>query len=246
MLDFIKNTPGITLQQISVNFSFTRYAVMKHLRILEEANLVVRERDGKYKRFYLNAIPIQMIYDRWLSEYTKYWSTQLTQLKYNLEQEDPMDKSELKQVYVVYIKTTKEKLWEAITSPQLTEQYFFHTRVSSDFQVGNEISYLMSNPEGKETVPVRGKIIDAKPLNKLIHSFEHDMNENESGQYSQSSRVTYEIEEVGELVKLTLTHDNFKGDLETYKSVGGGWPMILNSLKTLLETGEALSFPSNN
>ena len=246
ILDIVKSSPGISLQDISAHFSFTRYAVMKHLRILEEANLVVRQRDGKFKRFYLNSIPFQMIYDRWLSEYTKFWSTTLTHLKYNLEQEDIMDKSELKQVYVVYINTTKEKLWEAITSPKFTEQYFFHTRVNSDFKKGSDLSYLMTGKDGNDAVPVKGKIIEADPPNKLVHSFQHTGNHTGSGDYSEPSRVVYEIEEMGELVKLTLTHNDFKGDKETYESVGGGWPMIINSLKSLLETGKPLEFSSNN
>jgi uncharacterized protein YndB with AHSA1/START domain len=246
ILNIVKATPGKTLQEICTHFSFTRYAVMKHLRILEEANLVVRQRDGKYKRFYLNTIPFQMIYDRWLSEYTKFWSTQLTYLKYNLEQEYIMDKSELRQVYVVYIKTSKEKLWEAITSPKFTEQYFFHTRVTSDFKKGSEISYFMTGEDGNEAIPVKGKIIEIDPPNRLVHTFQHTGNHAGAENYSEPSRVVYEIEEMGDLVKLTLTHDEFKDDMETYKSVGGGWPMIVNSLKTFLETGKPLGFPSDN
>ena len=246
ILDIIKAAPGITLQKISSQFSFTRYAVMKHLRILEDANLVVRQRDGKFRRFYLNTIPFQMIYDRWLSEYTRFWSTTLTNLKYNLEQEDIMDKSGLKQVYVVYIRTTREKLWEAISSPDFTQRYFFNTRVDSDFKKGSEISYLQTGPDGSQSVPVKGKILESDPPNRLVHSFEHSMNSQHGKTYSQPSRVVYEMEEMGDLVKLTLTHDDFNGDRETYESVSGGWPMIINSLKTLLETGEPLAYPSGS
>jgi uncharacterized protein YndB with AHSA1/START domain len=246
ILDIVKASPGITLQDICVHFEVSRYAVMKHLGILEAANLLVRRADGRYRRFYLNTIPFQMIDDRWLSEYTRFWSSTLTHLKYNLEQEDIMDKSEIKQVYVVYIKTTPEKLWEAITSPKFTEQYFFYTRVHSDFRKGGDIIYQMTGPGGKVSIPVKGEIIEADPPHRLVHTFQHAGPHTGGSDYSAPSRVVYEIEKLDELVKLTLTHDEFGGDMDTFDSVGGGWPMIVNSLKTLLETGTPLEFPSGS
>lgn len=242
-MDIVKTRPGITLQELTEEFPVTRYAVMKHLRILERANLIVFRREGKFKHFYLNSIPIQMIHDRWLSEYTKYWSTQLTQLKYNLEMEDQMNKSADKQIYVLYIKTTREKLWEAITSPAQTRKYFFNTEVNSGFVEGQEISYLGKDGEGNTSVPVKGEIIEAKPYQKLVHTFRHNFGEGKQGANTNPSRVTYEIEPMGELVKLTLVHDQFGEDRDTFKSTSEGWPMILNGLKTLLETGRPLEFP---
>jgi uncharacterized protein YndB with AHSA1/START domain len=218
---------------------------MKHLKVLEEANLIVHQWEGKFKHFYFNTIPIQMIYDRWLNEYTKYFSFQLTGLKYMLETEDSMSDYQDKQVYVLYIRTTKEKVWEAITSPDITQKYFFNSRVQSDFQHGSEISYHMDTAEGNERIPVKGKILKIEKYKELVHTFQHDFGENQKG-YSQESRVTYQIEEMGELVKLTLIHDEFKGDQETSQSVSGGWPIIINGLKTFLETGMPLVFPSDN
>ena len=149
-----------------------------------------------------------------------------------------------KQVYVIYIRTTKEKLWEAITSPDFTQQYFFNTRVQSDFKPGSEISYHMDTAEGDDRIPVKGKIIKVEPYMELVHTVRHDFGEKDRG-YSQESKVTYQIEPMGELVKLTLIHDEFGGDEETYNSVSGGWPIIHNGLKTLLETGKPLEFPKN-
>jgi uncharacterized protein YndB with AHSA1/START domain len=245
ILDIIKLNPGITLQKLCEQFTFSRYAVMKHLKLLEEAQLVVPQREGKFKHFYLNTIPIQMIYDRWLSEYTKYWSTNLTKLKYTLEMEDIMDSSQDKQIYVLYIKTSQEKLWQAITSPDLTQQYFFNTQVQSDFQSGSPISYLQKNTDGGDAIPVKGKILEVEPQKRLVHTFQHNFGDNQKS-YTEESRVTYEIEPMGELVKLTVVHDQFRGDIDTYQSTSGGWPMILNSLKTLLESGKPLTFPSSS
>ncbi|MBD3223834.1 MAG: helix-turn-helix domain-containing protein [Caldithrix sp.] len=246
ILDIVKIQPGINLQDLCSFFDISRYAVMKHLKVLQEANVVVHQWQGKYKHFYLNAIPIQMIYDRWLSRYTKHLSPRLTKLKYTLEGGNTMKFQEDKQVYVLYIRTTKEKLWKAITSPLYTQKYFFKTKVQSDFQPNSEVSYLMQNADGKESIPVKGKILEAEPYKKLVHTFQHNFGDFEQNKYSNPSRVSYELESMGDLVKLTLIHDEFKGDEETYNSTSGGWPIILNGLKTLLETGEPLPFPENS
>ncbi len=155
-----------------------------------------------------------------------------------------MNGSQNKQVYVLYIRTSPEKLWEAIVSPEVTEKYFFHTRVKSDFQPGDTIEYEMKDEEGKRVVPVKGSIIESDPPRKLVHSFRHNFGDAGDAEYSEASRVTYEIEPYGELVKLTLIHDEFGEDKKTYESTSGGWPMILNGLKTLLETGEPLEYPA--
>lgn len=246
MMDIVKTNPGITLQELCEHFEFSRYAVMKHLKVLEASNLIAHQWEGKFKHFYLNTIPIQMVYDRWLSGFTRYFSPQLTKLKYIFETEDMMSNAQDKQVYVLYIRTTREKLWEAITSPNLTGQYFFGTRVQSDFKPGSEISYLMQNPDGTETIPVKGKILEAEPFKKLVHTFRQNFGEGHMQEYSHPSRVRYELEPMGDLVKLTLIHDEFKGDEDTYRSTSGGWPMILNGLKTLLETGKPLQFPATS
>ena len=87
MLDMLKHRPGMNVNELTDEFDFTRYAVMKHLKVLEEANLVVSRREGTARLLYLNAIPIQMIHDRWISEFSSLWAPALTGLKYNLENE---------------------------------------------------------------------------------------------------------------------------------------------------------------
>jgi DNA-binding transcriptional ArsR family regulator len=85
MLDIVKANEGISVNGLADYFKFSRFAVMKHLRILEEANLLKLERDGRFKKIYLNSVPIQMIYDRWLSDFSRHWARGLTELKYKLE-----------------------------------------------------------------------------------------------------------------------------------------------------------------
>jgi DNA-binding transcriptional ArsR family regulator len=85
MLDIIKADPGIRVGALAARFDSSRIAVMKHLAALEQANLLHSERDGRTRRLYFNPVPIQMIYERWTTEYSAYWSGQLTALKYRAE-----------------------------------------------------------------------------------------------------------------------------------------------------------------
>jgi uncharacterized protein YndB with AHSA1/START domain len=144
---------------------------------------------------------------------------------------------ELRHVYQVYIRTTPEKLWEAITSADLTKLYFYGTIVKSSFKPGDPIAYTS---EGK--LMLAGEIIEADPPRKLTHTFKHYWSGD--GDDDRPSRVTYEVEEVGEVCKLTLIHDDFDSETYTYRSVREGWNPVLSALKTLLETGKPLDIRS--
>ncbi|NIV11000.1 MAG: helix-turn-helix domain-containing protein, partial [Aliifodinibius sp.] len=121
ILDIVKNNPGINVNDITEFFDFSRYAVMKHLKILEDTELIISQRSGKFKKLYINVMPIQLIYDRWISQYSEMWAKNLSSLKHSLEQEDfTMSQTNPRHVFVVYIKSTKEKVWEALTNPEKT------------------------------------------------------------------------------------------------------------------------------
>ena len=109
----------------------TRFGVMKHLRVLEDAGLVVTRRRGREKLHYLNAVPIRLIHDRWVSKYAEPWAAALSELKERLE-EQTMEK-----VFEIYIKTTPERLWEAITDGEMRRQYNFGVGVTSDWTPGS-------------------------------------------------------------------------------------------------------------
>jgi len=235
ILDLVKNKPGININELTEYFEFTRFAVMKHIKILEDANLIVSEKSGKNKLLYLNAMPIQYIYDRWISQFSKYWASNLSELKYSLENEGEKMETELKHIFVTYIKTTKEKLWEALTKSEFTQKYYYGAEIHSDLKVGSEIYYTRKNEKGETYVPVKGKILEIIPMKKLVHTFQMLNND-------KPSQVTFEIEDAEDSVKLTLTHDNFEGKTETYNSVVEGWPLIFSALKTLLETGNTLKY----
>ena len=133
-------------------------------------------------------------------------------------------------VYVTYIETTPEKLWDALTSSEFTERYWFGYRATSDWKVGSP--YDFTKDGGRS---VQGEVLIADPPNKLAYSWDAVKNGVER---EQVSRVTFDIEPRGRVVKLTVTHDNLGP--KTLRDISGGWPMVLASLKSFLETGRAL------
>jgi uncharacterized protein YndB with AHSA1/START domain/DNA-binding transcriptional ArsR family regulator len=236
ILDLVKAQPGITVGELAARFAFSRFALMKHVRTLEGANLLVGIREGKRKRLYLNGIPLQRVYDRWMSRYSTHWARQLTGLKDRLEQGDsPMTTTtDRKQVHRVFIRTTVDALWDALTNGAVTPKYFFQTTVKSDFRPGSDIKYEMKGPDGVDVTPVWGKILECVPKTHLVYTFSGTAGP------TAESRVTFEIEPVGEAVKLTVVHDRFGDNDPLFESTSNGWPVVLSGLKTLLETGKPL------
>src|SRR5436189_384883 len=137
LLDALFKEDGQTLSALERRLPMTRFGVMKHLRVLEEAGLVVTKKRGREKLHFLNAVPIRLVHDRWVSKYAEPWAATLTGLKRRLE--DTMEK-----VFEIYIKTTPERLWEAITDPELRAKYSFGVETHSDWTPGS--SYKSSAP----------------------------------------------------------------------------------------------------
>ena len=140
----------------------------------------------------------------------------------------------LQHVYRVYIRTTPERLWQAITDGDLTKLYFFGGAVQSDWRAGSVMRY--ASEDGQSLL--EGEIFEVDPPRKLVHSFIHHW---EGESKDPPSRVTYEIEPHGETCLLTLTHEHFAGETELAKSTQRGWSLILSSMKSLLETGQPLA-----
>jgi len=137
-------------------------------------------------------------------------------------------------VYVTYIATTPEKLWNALTQPKFTEQYWFNTVAESTWAPGSTIKFK----RGSELI-VSGKVIESRPYTRLSYTWVH---EKDDGKYrNETSQVTFEIEPSGDTVKLTVLHDGFESGSKVFGMISTGWPMVLASLKSLLETGQALS-----
>jgi uncharacterized protein YndB with AHSA1/START domain len=219
---------------------------MKHLRVLEEAGLITTRRRGREKLHFLNPVPIRLVYERWVSKYAEPWAATLTGLKRRLE--DGMSVQEqtyavigdrgAMTVFEIYIKTTPERVWEAITDGELRKRYSFGVGIESDWQPG---SLYRSGVPGRIEI-AEGENLEVEPPRRLVQSFQALWSDEVKA--AGSSRVTWEIDPVGEdSVKVTVIHDRLApGDSsELY----GGWPMILSGLKTLLETGERLTTPGS-
>jgi len=148
-------------------------------------------------------------------------------------QEEQMEK-----VYEIYIKTSPERLWKAITDPEMRSKYNFGVRIRSDWKPGS--SYVSSHPAGPGPL-VEGENLEVDPPRRLVQTMRAlwDDDVKKEG----TSRVTWEIEPVGDSCRLTVTHDQLREGAND--QLYGGWPMILSGLKTLLETGELLTTPGS-
>jgi uncharacterized protein YndB with AHSA1/START domain/DNA-binding transcriptional ArsR family regulator len=232
LLDKLFERDGRSLSELQAVLPMGRFGVMKHLRVLEEAGLVTTRRVGRTKLHYLNPVPIRLVHDRWISRYAEPIVAQLSALKAHLE-EPPMGVTAPRHVYEIYIRTTPERLWQAITDPAYTRQYYYHSDVQSDWKVDSKMVYL---DHGE--VQLDCKILEIDPAHRLVHSFVALYAPEEAA--DKPSRVTWEIEKMGEACRLTVIHDEFAGETATYRSTEHGWAHILSGLKTLVETGQPL------
>jgi uncharacterized protein YndB with AHSA1/START domain/DNA-binding transcriptional ArsR family regulator len=232
LLDELFREDGQTLSALEERFSMTRFGVMKHLKQLEEANLVVTKRQGREKLHFLNPVPIQLVHDRWVSKYAEPWAEALSGLKQRLEKR-------MEKVFEIYIKTTPERLWEAITDPALRSKYNFGARIESDWTPGSRYD-MTAGPDGS-IVLGEGEILEADPPHRLVHTMTALWSDDVKSE--GASRVTWEIEPVADSCRLTVTHDQLREGAN--EELYGGWPMILSGLKTLLETGEKLTTPGS-
>ena len=231
LLDELFERDGQSLTALEQRLPMTRFGVMKHLRVLEEAGLVVTKRRGREKLHFLNPVPIRLVHDRWVSKYAEPRVAALSELKTRLEKT-------MEKVYEIYIKTTPERLWEAITEPELRAKYNFGVRVNSDWTPGS--SYEGTSP-GAPGALMQGENLEVDPPRRLVQSFTAIWSDEVRSE--GASRITWEIEPVGDSCRLTVTHDELAEGANG--ELFGGWPMILSGLKTLLETGELLTTPGS-
>jgi len=231
LLDELFRRDGQTLSELEERFAMTRFGVMKHLRQLEEAGLVVTRRRGREKLHFLNPVPIRLVHDRWVSKYAEPWAAALSDIKQTLE-------GTMEKVFEIYIRTTPERLWEAITDGAIRSKYQFGCVVSSNWTPGARVE--MSHP-GAPGLLTEGEILEADPPRRLVEAM--NVLWSEAARDEGTSRVTWEIEPVGDSCRLTVTHDQLRDGAP--EELYGGWPMVLSGLKTWLETGETLTTPGS-
>jgi uncharacterized protein YndB with AHSA1/START domain/DNA-binding transcriptional ArsR family regulator len=231
LLDELFRQDGQSLTTLEERLPMSRFGVMKHLRILEEAGLVVTRRRGREKLHFLNPVPIRLVHDRWVSKYAEPWVAGLSDLKTRLE-------NEMEKVFEIYIRTTPERLWEAITDSDIRSKYTFGNQVVSDWKVGSR--FEMTNPRADAPLG-EGEILEFDPPRRLVQTMTALWSDEVKAE--GTTRVTWEIEPVGDSCRLVLTHDQLREGANG--EVYGGWPMILSGLKTWLETGELLTTPGS-
>ncbi len=231
LLDELFRADGQPLTALEERFPMTRFGVMKHLKVLEQAGLVVTRKRGRQKLHFLNPVPIRLVHDRWVSKYAEPWAAALSDLKQELEQT-------MEKIFEIYIRTTPERLWQAITDPEIRRTYNFGASVRSDWQPGSRLE--MSHPRAPGLL-ADGEVLEVDPPHRLVHTMTALWSDEVRS--AGASRVTWEIEPVGDSCRLVLTHDELPEGASG--EIYGGWPMILSGLKTWLETGETLTTPGS-
>jgi DNA-binding transcriptional ArsR family regulator/uncharacterized protein YndB with AHSA1/START domain len=239
LLDSLNARNGQSLTDLCAGLSMARQSVSKHLAVLEAANLITTAWRGREKLHYLNAEPINAIADRWINQYDRARVQTLADLKTALETE-PMSSTEF--VYTTYIRTTPERLWQAITDPAFSHRYMGHA-VVSDWQKGS--TYVWEDKQLKIEHPDQ-VILESDPYRRLaftFHTFVPELTELgidaetiDKAAKERRSKVSFDIEPVDDgQVKLTVIHDDFCPDSTVRELISGGWPWKLANLKSGLE-----------
>jgi DNA-binding transcriptional ArsR family regulator/uncharacterized protein YndB with AHSA1/START domain len=241
LLDSLNARNGQTLTELCARLDMARQSVSKHLAVLEAANLVTTVWRGRKKLHYLNAEPINAIGDRWIHQYHRARVQTLADLKTALETESMSGSAEF--VYTTYIRTTPERLWQAITDPAFSRRYMGHALVS-DFKKGS--TYVWAQ-EGVDIEHPDQVILESDPYRRLaftFHTFVPELTTTvglseetvTKAASERRSKVSFDIEPVDDgQVKLTVIHSDFPPDSVVRELISGGWPWKLSNLKTALE-----------
>jgi uncharacterized protein YndB with AHSA1/START domain/DNA-binding transcriptional ArsR family regulator len=243
LLDTLNERNGQTLRELCAGLDIARQSVSKHLAVLESAGVVTTMWRGREKLHYLDAAPINAIADRWISRYDRVRAAALADLKTALEQ-TPMS---TEFVYTTYVNTTPERLWQALTDPAFTQRYW-GAEFESDWTVGATMTWKENGVTIADPAQV---IVESEPFRRLAYTWHtftpewaetHDISPEVFTAMAKERRstVTFDLEQVGQVVKLTVVHGGFDPGSTVLEMIGGGWPHLLSDLKTLLETGQTL------
>ncbi|TCN35840.1 DNA-binding transcriptional ArsR family regulator [Kribbella orskensis] len=245
LLDRLNQRNGQTLTELCADLDITRQSVSKHLAVLEGANLVTVVWHGREKLHYLNAEPINAIADRWINQYDRRRAHLFADLKTALEQETVSDNDF---VYTTYIKTTPERLWQALTDPEFTQQYW-GVQHETDWKVGSPMAWKL----GDVTMAGPGqKVLEHDPYRRLAFTWHTitpefaaavEMSDELLAKTSSEplSRVSFDLEPDDDQVRLTVIHTGFEPGSEIRAMITDGWTRLLSDLKSFTETAPALN-----
>jgi uncharacterized protein YndB with AHSA1/START domain/DNA-binding transcriptional ArsR family regulator len=230
LLDRLRERNGQTLGELCEPLEMARQSATQHLGVLEAANLVTTVRRGREKLHYLNPVPLWDIAERWIEKFERSRLRALSDIKQRAEEVSMTDRPSY--VYVTYIESSPGRVWEALTDPDLTAEYWGHSNVS-DWQAGS--SWEHRRVDGSDIADAIGVVLESVPPRRLTMTFDAPGDTPPGG----SSKVTFDIEPYHEIVRLTVTHENLADD-DALEAASAGWPAVCANLKSLLETGHVL------
>jgi uncharacterized protein YndB with AHSA1/START domain/DNA-binding transcriptional ArsR family regulator len=244
LLDSLRDRKGQTLRELCAGTDMARQSVSKHLAVLEAAGLVTSVRRGREKLHYVNAAPVNEIAERWINRYDQARVEVLADLKRAVE-DTPMAKPAF--VYTTYIRSSPERLWQALTDPAFTQRYW-RTSLLSDWRVGSTVTWENRGVTIEDPDQV---VLEADPFTRLSYTWHTmtpeladavglDADVARAVASEPRSKVTFELVAQGEVTRLTVVHDGFEEGSRMVELISGGWPQVLSDLKTLLETGHTL------
>jgi DNA-binding transcriptional ArsR family regulator/uncharacterized protein YndB with AHSA1/START domain len=228
LLDSLRQRDGQTLSELEEQLDMTRFGVMKHLRVLEDAHLIVTRKDGRFKHHYLNALPLQEMLDRWVAPFLQPQARALSDLKSRLERENRMGKPDF--MMQTFIRCTQDALWDALTrADQMSVYHFMCNEVQGDAMPGNVTRFV--KPDGEDML--RQVTTELDPKSRIAMTFEPLF----MGPDAPASHMVYLIEPQGSACKLTIEHYDMAPGQEGFAE---GWARLAASLKSYLETGTPL------
>ena len=213
-----------------------RHAVLKHLGVLERADLVRSVKTGRERRCYLNPVPLVDLARRWLDDFGAAWGLSLTTLRDAVERPVPPGATVKPfAVHSIVIAATCEQVWQALTSEQSTGRWYFGYPATSTWQPG--APWAHRGPDG--VTVLGGTVLEAEPPTRLVTTFAASWDD--AVRADAPSTVTWTLEQEGSLCRVTVLHEDLVEGSATQEQVGRGWPFLLSNLKTLLETGSTLT-----
>ena len=230
LLDRLRKRNGQALGELCGPIEMARQSATQHLGVLEAANLITTVRRGREKLHYLNPVPLWEMQERWIEKFERPRLRALGVIKRRAEEDIMAGRPSY--VYVTYIESSPERVWEALTDPDLTAQYWGHSNIS-DWRPGSPWEHRRT--DGSGIADVIGTVLESEPPRRLTMTFDAPGQVPPGG----SSKVTFDIEPYHEIVRLTVTHENL-ADGDALEAVSAGWPAVCANLKSLLETGHVL------
>jgi uncharacterized protein YndB with AHSA1/START domain len=230
LLDRLRERNGQTLGELCEPLAMARQSATQHLGVLEAANLIATVRRGREKLHYLNPVPLWSIQERWIEKFERPRLRALSAIKRRAEEDAMKDRPSY--VYVTYIKSSPERVWDALTDPELTARYWGHSNISN-WQEGSVWEHR--RVDGSDIADVIGTVLESERPRRLTITFDAPDDPPQTGQ----STVSFDIEPYHEIVRLTVTHQNLPSD-ESREAISAGWPAVCANLKSLLETGQVL------